>query len=128
MAPVISGDRKQLTLQFDGGLVERFRHVRDVVAQGVYKRGLGRVAASLDMAPGNLSVALSDDTTRKFGVDELETYIQKTGDLTPVYYLVERYLGDQAAARDQMLNDLFEMVQDLPAKMAAAGFSVKGRR
>ncbi len=128
MAPVISGDRKQLTLQFDGGLVDRFRHVRDVVAQGVYRRGLGRVAADLDMAPGNLSVALSDDTQRKFGVDELEAYIQKTGDLTPVYFLVERYLGDQAAARDQMLNDLFEMVQDLPAKMAAAGFVAKGRR
>lgn len=80
------------------------------------------------MAPGNLSVALSDDTQRKFGVDELETYIQKTGDLTPVYYLVERYLGDQAAARDQMLNDLLSLVNDLPAKLAAAGINPRGRR
>ena len=61
MPPVISGDRKQLTLQFDGGLVER-------------------------------------------------------------------YLGDQAAARDQMLNDLLSLVNDLPAKLAAAGINPRGRR
>ena len=42
------------------------------------------VAADLDLSPGNLSVALSDDPHRKFSVDDLENYIKATGDKTPI--------------------------------------------
>lgn len=89
---------RQLTLDYEPGLLERYSCLRDAVAAGVYQRGLKRVAADLDMAPGNLSVALGDDGVRHFSIDALERYIQTTGDLTPVHYLIARYLGDQAKA------------------------------
>lgn len=112
---------RQLTLQLDDTLVSRYRGVRDVVLQGVYARGLKTVAADLDLSPGNLSVALSDDPHRKFGVDDLERYIQATGDKTPVYYLIARYLGDEGHARDHALGQVAELLQHLPAMLHAAG-------
>lgn len=110
-----------MTLDLDGSIVTRHRSLRDCVAQGVYQRGLKLVAMDLDLAPGNLSVALSDDQHRKFSVDELEAYIQSSGDKAPIYYLVAKYLGDEAAARDQALSQVAEMLQGLPAVLAAAG-------
>lgn len=94
----------------------------------MYRRGLKSVAADLDLSPGNLSMALSDDPHRRFGVDDLERYIQATGDKTPIYYLVAKYLGDEAAARDQALGQVAELLQNLPAMLSAAGLpSTKGR-
>lgn len=126
MSPVISGDRRQLTLQLEPGLTERFRCTRDVVAQGVYARGLKRMAAELEMAPGNLSVALGDEGSRKFGVDELERYIERSGDLTPIYYLIERFLGDQGATHAEALDRVLriaEQLKALPDMLAAAGLA-----
>lgn len=128
-SPLISDSRRQLTLAFDDGLVAAHRSLRDCVAAGVYRRGLKTVAADLDLSPGNLSVALSDDPHRKFSVDELERYVQTTGDKAPIYYLIAKYLGDEAAARDQALNDVASMLQQLPNMLAAAGINnAKGRR
>jgi len=120
-----------MTLDLDGSLVSRYRCVRDVVLQGVYARGLKTVAADLDLSPGNLSVSLSDDPHRKFSVDELERYIQTTGDKTPIHYLCAKYLGDEAAARDQALGQVADLLQNLPAMLAAAGLqqpATKARR
>lgn len=117
-----------MTLDLDGSLVSTHRSLRDCVAQGVYKRGLKGIAADLDLSPGNLSVALSDDPHRKLGVDELELYIQKTGDKTPVFYLVAKYLGDEAASRDAALGQVGELLASLPAMLAAAGISNTTRR
>lgn len=118
-----------MTLDLDGSIVSRHRSLRDCIAQGVYQRGLKTVAADLDVSPGNLSVALSDDPHRKFSVDELEAYIKASGDKSPVYYLVAKYLGDEAAARDQALSQVAEMLQGLPAVLAAAGLpTVAARR
>jgi hypothetical protein len=126
-SPVISGQR-QMTLQYDDGLVGAHRTVRDCVASGVYRRGLKAVAADLDLSPGNLSVALSDDPHRKFSVDDLERYIQATGDKSPIHYLAAKYLGDEAAARDQALAQVTEMLQQLPNMLAMAGMATKGRK
>ncbi|ADU99420.1 hypothetical protein [Alicycliphilus denitrificans] len=85
----------QLTLNFEPGLIDRYGSLRECVATGVYQRGLKRVAIDLDQAPSNLSVQLSEDTSRHFSVDSLERYIEKTGDKTPVLYLVERFLAPE---------------------------------
>lgn len=131
MSDVFSGDRKQLTLELEPGLTQRFRCARDAVAQGVYRRGLKATAADLDMAPGNLSVALGDDGVRYLSIDAFERYLQVTGDLTPLYYLVERYLGDQGAARAEAFDRVLRMaeqLEQLPALLAAAGVERKGRK
>ncbi len=117
-SPVVSDSQRQLTLNFDSSLLHAHRSLRDVVAAGVYRRGLKAVAADLDLSPGNLSVALSDDPHRKFDLAELEQYIQTTGDKAPIYYLVGRYLADEGAAREHALA---ELLTQLPQLLAAAG-------
>ena len=107
------------TLQFDGGLVDRFRHVRDVIAQGVPARPGARRRVAGHGAGQPVRWRCPTTRSGNSASTRLETYIQKTGDLTPVYYLVERYLGDQAAARDQMLNDLLS--RERPAGHAGGG-------
>lgn len=88
-------EESQLTLSFEPGIAERYRCLRECIAAGVYRHGLGNTAIELDVAPGNLSVQISDDPTRHFSVDSLERYIDKTGDTTPIYYLIERFLSDK---------------------------------
>ncbi|WP_219209196.1 hypothetical protein [Variovorax boronicumulans] len=109
------GEKKdQLTLDFVPGLLERYRSLRECVGAGVYQRGLGRVAIDLDLAPGNLSVQISDDTSRKFSVDSLELYIEKTGDNTPIMYLVEKFLAPDARPKNA------QEVQDIRNQLAKA--------
>ena len=118
---VFSESHRQLTLDIDDSLLHAHRSLRDCVASGVYQRGLKRVAMDLDLSPGNLSVALSDDPHRKLGVDELERYIQVTGDKAPIYWLLARYCGDEGAQRDAALSRVAELLQQLPGMLAAAG-------
>lgn len=123
----INDSHVQMTLDLDGDLLARFRSVKDCVAAGTYRRGLKRVAADLDLAPGNLSVALSDDGQRHFDTDWMERYIQTTGDKTPIYYLVAKYCGDQSAAHDEALERVQSMLNELPALLASVGVK-KARR
>lgn len=124
-SPVIkgkrSGDAAQLTLAFEPGLTQRFSSLRECVATGIYQRGLTNVAPSLDKAPGNLSVELSDDPTRKFGVESLEAYIEKFGDLTPIYYLAEKFLGKQDAPKDAAMAQIAGVAAELQRLMRQAG-------
>lgn len=99
-SPVIKEPEGQLTLSFEPGISERYRCLRECIAAGVYRNGLGNTAIDLDVAPGNLSVQISDDASRHFSVDSLERYIEKTGDTTPVYYLIEKFLADKAKSNE----------------------------
>ena len=109
---VISASKDQLTLNFEPGLAERYGSLRECIATGVYQRGLKRVAIDLDQAPSNLSVQLSEDSSRNFSVDSLEKYIEKTGDTAPVMYLIERFLAADARS------DSGKKLQAMRAKMA----------
>lgn len=115
--PQTDADTQQLTLDLDPRMHERFGSLRECVAQGIYQRGLTKVAPSLDKAPGNLSVELSEDPTRKFGIDSLERYIEAFNDLQPVYYLVSKFLKPDEAPREPALP---AEVLDLLARMAPA--------
>lgn len=124
----IADSQVQLTLDLDTGLTDRFRSVRETMAAGIYRRGLKRMAADLDVAPGNLSVMLAGDGGRHLDVDVLERYIQETGDLTPIYYLVARYCGDQSAARDEAIQRMQSLLGDLTSAIAQAGIPARKRR
>ena len=128
MSAVFSEPRRQMTLELEEGLASRYRNLRECVAQGVYQRGLKAIAVALDESPGNLSSMLSDDSQRKFGVDELEAYIKETGDKTPIHYMVAKYLGDEAAARDQALSQVKALLEQLPAVLASAGLDPQPAR
>ena len=112
---------KQMTLDFESGLVERYRSLKDVVATGVYQRGLSRVAIDLDTAPSNLSVQLSEDGSRHFSIDSLERYIEKTGDFTPIHYLAEKYLSDKSAKQEAAMSQVATLLAQMQPLLKAAG-------
>lgn len=111
---VIKHPAEQLTLSFEPGLSDRYTCLRECVAAGVYRNGLGNTAIDLDVAPGNLSVQLSADPSRHFSVDSLERYIEKTGDTQPIYFLIDKFLkdadgADKQAEMDAMLQAFKQM-------------------
>lgn len=122
----INDSQIQMTLDLDTHLTERFRSAKEAMAAGVYRRGLKRCAADLDVAPGNLSVMLSGDGQRHLDVDLLERYVEQTGDRTPIYYLVAKHCGDSSAARDEAVERVQAMLAELPQLLASV--SAKGKR
>lgn len=115
--------QEQLTLSFDAGVSDRYSSLRECVATGVYQRGLKRIAIDLDQAPSNLSVQLSDDPSRHFSVDSLERYIEKTGDLVPVYYLVEKFIKPADGRQEAALAQLPALAEQLQAMLKQAGMA-----
>lgn len=115
----------QMTLDLEGDLTDRYRSAKEALAAGVYKRGLKRVAADIDVSPGNLSVMLSGDGQRHLDVDLLERYVESTGDITPILYLVAKHCGDRQAARDEALTRVNTLLAELPGLLAAAGVNTR---
>lgn len=125
-SPVITQHEGQLTLSFEPGLSDRHLSLRACVAAGVYQRGLGNVAIDLDKAPGNLSMELSGTTdaqgrTRQFGLDAFERYIEKTGDTSGIYYLIDKFLNDQGHKQNAAMAQLAPILKQLAPLMKQAG-------
>ena len=125
---IISPNPKQLTLQLEPDLTTRFRNVREVIAAGVYQRGLKRVAGDLDMAPGNVSCALNDEGTRHVSVDMMERYIQTQGDLTPIHYLIARYMGDMSEVEAATMQRVESLLAEVAALVGQSGVAKKPTR
>ena len=105
----------QLTLSFDKGISKKHRSLLDCCASGIYRRGLVTVAGEIDTAASNLSNALGG-AGRKFGVDDLERYIEKFGDLDPVFYLVDKFLKNQGDINnDQLINQASSLMSEFEA-------------
>jgi hypothetical protein len=118
----ITATKSQLTLDFEPGLLDRHRNLRDVITTGIYRRGLSTCAIDLNESPGNLSNQLSDESQRKFGVDDLELYLEKSKDFTPIFYLVEKFLGrEQKAAQADAVK--LEALAQIQALMKQVGLS-----
>lgn len=120
LSPVITHNPEhQLTLNFEPGLSDRHPCLRECVASSVYRYGLTNAAIDLDKAPGNLSVELSADPSRKFGVDDLEKYLAKSQDFTPIYYLIDKFLKDRSTEHDTA--ELLAMFKQMAPALKRAG-------
>jgi len=120
---VINRPDSQLTLCFEQGISERHQSLRECVATGVYRAGLGNIAIDLNKAPGNLSVELSDDPSRHFSVDSLERYIEKSRDTAPIYYLIDKFLNDKTQKQNAALAQLAPILAQLAPLMREAGLA-----
>lgn len=119
-------ETQQLSLQLEPGLSRKFRSLRRCVAHVVYQTGLDRCAIAADEGPGNFSKSLADrqkgDTTaRRFDIDALEAVIDETGDYSPIYYLIDKYLRDDKARKDEAISRLGSMLPELTALLKQAG-------
>lgn len=120
----IAAEKKQMTLDFEPGLLDRHRNLRDCIATGVYKRGLSRTAIDLNESPGNLGNQLSDDHQRKFGVDEFELYLEKSRDFTPIYYLVEKFLNSgKSVEKEAASAEALQAIASLMPLLKKAGLA-----
>lgn len=116
----------QMHLSFEPGLAAKFPSLRRVVAQTVYQHGLDRCAIAADESPGNFSKSLGDrgkgDTTaRRFDLDALEAVLDESGDYTPIYYLIDKYLHDDQAKKDQAIAQLGALLPNLRELLKQAG-------
>ena len=121
----------QLSLSFEQGLSAKHPSLRACMASGVYQRGLVAVAGKIDMSQSKLTEKLSgggNDRKRDIGLDEFERYLEKTGDSTPIYYLIEKFLSDPQVRRDIALSRVTELLEALPAALSAAGVTPQRKR
>ena len=127
---------QQLHLAFESGLSQRYESVRECLSTQVYQRGLVRTAGQLDLSPSKLTEKLagmrSDGKGTGITLDELERYVQRTGDVSPIHYLADKYCRDPEVTRREALDKVADLMERLPALLAAAGVQAaptpKGRR
>lgn len=109
----------QLNLTFEPGLSQRFRDMKECFASCVYQRGLGRVAAALDVTPSGLSQMLSGERNLDSGL--IEKYMAEFKDTTPALYWAARHLQDATTRQQQAMASLPGLVDQLSRLMADAG-------
>ena len=119
----------QLNLQLEPGLSSKFRSLRRATADLVYRAGLDRCSIAADEGPGNFSKSLADRhrgdaTARRFDLDALEAVLDETSDYTPIYYLIDKYLRDDAARKAAAIDKLGTMLPELSALLKQAGVAM----
>jgi hypothetical protein len=85
----------QLTLNFEPGLAERHKSLKACVRERVYGNGkpLKAIAGDMDLSETELTRKLAGNPKdkRNLSVDDLEAYLTASGDVTPIYYLIEKF-------------------------------------
>lgn len=109
----------QHTLNFEPGLAERWRTLKACVRERVYAniKPLKSIAADMDLSESDLSRKLADNPNdqRNFTCDDLEAYVAKTGDATPIFYLIEKYAVNPEAKRAYAAAELAKALPEILA-------------
>lgn len=108
--------RAQLSLAFEPGLTAKFRSVEDCLQHVVLtaRGGVDAVAVKIDMAPSELTRRLhahlaakeGDPNNRPLRVSDMVHIITATGDLTPLYWLAEKFAADPESQRTSAMQQL----------------------
>lgn len=114
---------QQFTLDFQAGLTERFPRWEDTLTHAVYssRLGLNGVAAKLDQAPSDLCKRLAGEEQRPLRAKDVLGVIEATQDFTPIYWLLEKFLKDPDAKKQEAIARLPGLVAALEATLEAAG-------
>jgi hypothetical protein len=114
---------QQFTLDFQAGVTERFPRWEDTFVHSVYssRLGLNGVAAKLDQSPSDLCKRLAGEESRPLRAKDVLGVIEATQDYTPVYWLIEKFLKDPDAKKQEALARIPGLVAALEATLAAAG-------
>lgn len=120
---------KQIQIDFEPGATQTFHSLMETVRHVVYSGQMKQaaIAASMDRAPSKLTRQLGGEL--KFSVEDLELLIDSTGDLTPVFYLVEKYLQQRGTPirnelalkkAGKLMGELSKVMAQLDAEQGAA--------
>lgn len=107
---------QQFELDFVGGLADRHRTllecIDDCVSRSQHQKKV--IAADLDLSPSALSRRLTSQpkgtSEPRFSVELLEEYIEKYEDMTPIYYLVEKFCQKPEDKKRQAISQLAHMM------------------
>lgn len=87
----------QLTLNYDAGLSDLYNSCRECIQSRVHQIGRPQkaIAADMDYSPSTLSrkLAQSPSDSQKFTLDDFELYMQVTGDIQGIFFLVDKYIS-----------------------------------
>lgn len=113
----------QLTLSFEPSLPERFPTLRAYVAHRtpLLAKSAKVIAAEMDMSPSTLSRKLnpSEGDTQRFNLDDLEAFLESTGDAPAVIeYLAAKYMDSPDARKARALSKVELLAEELSAAMA----------
>jgi hypothetical protein len=90
---------EQVVLNFDASPFDGYAKCREFIAHRIHKQGVPQkaIAADMDYSPSHLNrkVTQSPKDTAKFTLDDAELFIEVTGDISPVYYLVHKYAANR---------------------------------
>lgn len=116
---------RQYTLDFEPGLTDRFKTFDEVLAAAVYgsRKGLNAVAGDLDMSPSELTRRLNPDADdpRPLRTKDAIKIIQATDDKRPIYWLIETFLKDPEATKQEAIARLPALMDALQATLEQAG-------
>jgi len=107
---------QQFELDFEGGLSVRHRSLLSCLDECISRSQFQKkvIAADLDLSPSALSRRLTDQpkgsSEPRFSVELLEEYIEKFDDLTPIYYLVEKFCQKPEDKKRQAISQLSAMI------------------
>lgn len=114
-----------VTLDIDAGLAERYSNTLEVVRAGAHshRKPLKTIAADMDVSPSDLSRKLANnpEDPRRFTVLDLEAYINSTGDVQPILFLVQKFCTDPQAKQREALTALAKLAPQIQALLKAAG-------
>jgi hypothetical protein len=89
---------QQLTLNFKAGLSDCYSSCREYTQSLVHNQGrpVKNIAADMDFSPSQLGrkLAQSPGDSARFTLDDLENFMQVTGDTSPIKYLIDKYLAN----------------------------------
>lgn len=109
----------QMTLDFEPGLTERHPHLLDVVRSGAYqhRNPLKTIASDMNLSLSDLSRKLAGhpEDPRHLSVLDFENYLAATGDVMPIYWLIERFLQDEQLKQNRALQELAKQMPQILA-------------
>lgn len=111
--------KRQIEMDFTPGLTQQHRDLLSVLRTVIYsaRGGLDSISAAMDRNPSAVSKMLNiqdePDNQRRFPVEHLETVIRETGDLRPIYYLIEKFCVDPETKRKQALDRVPVLLKEL---------------
>lgn len=89
---------EQITINYEAPLTDAYATCREFVGHRIHRQGRPQkaIAADMDYSPSHLSrkCTQSPDDSMRFTLDDLERFIEVTGDTSPIVYLAEKYLKD----------------------------------
>ena len=106
-------------MDFKPGLTRQYRNLLDVVRASIHKSrgGADSVAIAMDVSPSTISKMLNkqDDPNnqRRFPLEHLETVIEETKDLDPIFYLIEKFCVDNEVKRKQAIAQIPALIDKL---------------